>query len=138
MKKLFFLLSFIFIFQSCSSDENTDKQSSPINPPEWLIGTWVTYYDKEHKEIKDKFIITTNDIVEADNSTSSSWKTLWGNKEPIITTEEIFNANYYAFKWTESYQGQSVFSTGYFIKKTATSMMFNNYLDDEGILYYKQ
>ncbi|MFH6947317.1 hypothetical protein ACHRV6_02395 [Flavobacterium sp. FlaQc-51] len=38
MRKVYFLLNFILIFQSCSSDENSSK--SDFNVPQWLQGSW--------------------------------------------------------------------------------------------------
>lgn len=139
MKKLFFILFVTMLFSCSSSDSEDNNQiSSCINPPEWLIGTWVRYDNNEPDVIISKFIITTNNIVSFDYSTSTDWKTLYCNKEPIVTTSEVFESNYFKFTWSTNYSGISNTLNSYFIKQSnINKLMYNNYLDSDGILYTK-
>ncbi|MFY7935958.1 MAG: hypothetical protein ACOVOQ_01165 [Flavobacterium sp.] len=139
MNKLFFILIFSVLFSCSSSDsEESNQSSSCINPPEWLQGTWVKYDNNEPDVIVSKFVISADNIISFDYSNSTDWKIIYCDKEPIITTSEAFESTYYKFTWTTNYSGLSTTLNGYFIKQTVSNkMMYNNYLDDEGILYTK-
>lgn len=60
MKKLFLLFSFIYIFQSCSSDdssENGNNTNSNLHPPTWIQATW-----KDDLKVTG-YSFTNNDII---------------------------------------------------------------------------
>lgn len=139
MNKYFFILFFSILFGCTTSDsENENQASSCINPPEWLLGTWVMYDNNEPDVVISKFVITTNRIVNFDYSTSTDWKTIYCNREPTINTAEVYENNYYKFTWTSNYNGLSSTLNSYFIKQSdANKMIYNNYLDNQGALYTK-
>lgn len=139
MNKLFFILVSLILFSCSSSEDSGDSQTTTcINPPTWLHGTWVEYDTSEPDVIVGKFIISENNIISFDYSNSTDWKSIYCNKEPAIATSEAFENTYYKFTWTTSYSGISTTINGYFIKQPESNkMMYNNYLDDEGIVYTK-
>ncbi len=49
MNKLLLFSISLFVFLSCSKDDdtNTDQSNSQISPPEWLIGDWYQYETNE-------------------------------------------------------------------------------------------
>lgn len=58
MKKIYFVLSLVLIFQSCTSDDNSsDNGNSTLNPPKFIHGVW----KDELKVMGFKF--TADDII---------------------------------------------------------------------------
>ena len=44
MKKLFLILTIAILSVSCSSSDDSSNNSSQLNPPSWIQGTWAVVY----------------------------------------------------------------------------------------------
>lgn len=82
MKKMIFLFSLILLM-SCSKDD--DSSTSQINPPDWIIGTWLI--DDPYMTLGWRF--TSNDLIIIQNGIELSQK---GQLESIINSGEEASA----------------------------------------------
>lgn len=133
------LISISLNFMSCSnSDNETESQNgSCINPPEWLIGTWI-HYDGNIEENKN--IVSENNIISFDYDISRDLKEVYCNKEFAgITTEEEFGNDYYLFKWILTSGGTTIPNDQYYFRVDENTMKYSNWSDGEpSITYIKQ
>lgn len=137
---LFILLICLSLnFFSCSNndDENDTTNGSCINPPEWLIGTWI-HYDGDVEE--NKYIISENNIIEFTYDISRDLRETYCDKEFAgITTEQTFEDDYYLFKWILTSNGTTVPNDFYFFKVDSNTMNYSNWSDGTpSITYIKQ
>jgi hypothetical protein len=102
MKKLITLSILFLTIISCSSDDDDDvaiqNESNFINPPEWIIGTWLDESEPVSAQIGG-FQFTTNNLIflAADGNVLSNLKE--GLQESVdfgvITTNETITDTYY-------------------------------------------
>ena len=142
MKKttLFILLICLSLnYLSCSNndDESDTTNGSCINPPEWLIGTWI-HYDGNVEE--NKYIVSDNNIISFDYDISTDLRVAHCDKEFAgITTEEEFTSEYYLFRWILTSGGTSIPNDQYYFKIDENTMKYSNWEDGEpSITYVKQ
>jgi hypothetical protein len=101
MKKLITLSILFLTIISCSSDDDdvaSQNESNFINPPEWIIGTWLDESEPVFDQIGG-FQFTTNNLI----SLSADGNVLYNLKESlqesvdlsVITTNETITDTYY-------------------------------------------
>lgn len=103
MKKL---LGFIFLISlsisSCSSDnDNSTNNNSSINPPDWIIGTWLL----ENSSVDSGFKFTDNDICLINITTQACNKEtleLYENTEIYTNVDEVISNDFYSIEITIS------------------------------------
>lgn len=95
MKKIFGLILLIALsISSCSSDDdNSENNNSSINPPDWIIGTWLGEVDGINSGLGFKF--TSNDFCSVAGSQTACFAQSVNQSQGLITVEEdIDNENY--------------------------------------------
>lgn len=126
MRKIYFLLSLVLIFQSCSSDDNSSK--SDFNIPYWLQGIW-----KQDGGVTFNF--TTNDICSTYVGVAQCQEELinFARKGNIaVNVVEIITDNSYSAEIKYS-KGQS---TTYTFRKISTNKI--EYVNVAGSVLIKQ
>jgi hypothetical protein len=97
MKKIAYLILFFTFLNSCSKDDNSSSSSGySINPPSWIIGTWVQRSNGNiiagHKFTKnDHITISFGGIETSDKSAMDVYKNAGKNPK---TEEVITNSSY--------------------------------------------
>lgn len=110
MKFSFFLLLGLFLFSSCSSNDDVQPQEFLVNPPSWLFGSWYQYDDEgvestpmfrfsEHKIdlMNENFISLEDylDIQRQENPNSTINITESENNSSTYTVKVILNNQEY-------------------------------------------
>ncbi len=96
MRKIIGLIFVItFLFSSCSSsdDDNSGNNNSEINPPEWIQGTWLGFFDNINSGLGFKF--TSDDFCTVVSSQTSCWKGIVDQSQGlVVVSETVDNENY--------------------------------------------
>lgn len=127
MKNLFLsiaLFSLLFSFNSCSDDDgnkNDGGDSSSINPPAWIIGTW------KSSELGEthKFEFTKNNFIFTQLTTVYNFAEI--SKQNNYTVKETANS-------TDTYQIEKIFDSGTGVSAT-DSFKFIKVSDSEVTFY---
>jgi len=134
--KLSFLIVFIFLTIGCSSDDSSE--SNPINPPEWIIGTW---QNDVESTFDNKYIFSVNNIiVESLDGTQVNYSEQI--MSPDYDINEITNSNSeYAFKLSYPTSSTSLSDINFsfvFISNTQLIFSRSSSLDFYSSTYTKQ
>jgi hypothetical protein len=137
-KTTFFILLIItsLNFLSCSNnnDEGNSTSRSCINPPEWLVGTWIHYQGNVEE---NKNIVSKNNIISFDYDISTDLRIAYCDKGFAgITTEEEFTDKYYLFRWILTSGGTSIPNNQYYFKIDENTMKYSNWADGEPSITY--
>ena len=128
---------------STSDDGNNTNNTSCVNPPDWLIGTWVHYSNNGEVE-ENKFIVSEDNIISFDYYISTDWQVadcnnVIDNSMLRIEIEEFYTSEYYLFRKTQISGGISIPFNRYFFKVNTNTMNYSNWEDGEpSITYVKQ
>lgn len=144
MKKIIYLLFLTIIIISCSSSDSNNDSGGCLNPPGWLIGSWVKYYSNGMEiHISNRIVVTNDDVVYYDyNSdgtlatTPMSVKNSYCNNSLHVVNQEITN-EYYMWNFTF---GEAI-GYRYFYKLNETSFSYDNFAsgaDPDGSVYIKE
>jgi hypothetical protein len=145
MKKIITIVFVVSILLGCSSSDSDNSNSSDgcLNPPSWLIGSWVHYYTNGTESyISNKIVVTNNDVVYYDYQYDGnlagaplSVKDSFCENNFYVVSQES-NNQFYMWKYTF---GESI-SYNYFYKLSNTSFSYDNFAsgaDPNGFIYVK-
>ena len=145
MKKNIYLLFLTTIIISCSSSDNNNASSGCLNPPSWLLGSWVHYYSNGTETyIDSKIVITNNDVVYYDYQsdgnlagTPLSVKDSYCANSSLYVVNQESNNDFYMWNYTFA----STIAYHYFYKLSSTSFSYDNFAsgaDPDGYVYVKE
>lgn len=142
MREAMFYLSIMVMMFSCSSSDNGDSDNSLscVNPPDWLIGTWV-HYSNDGEVEENKYIVSEDNIIAFDYDISTDWQVadcnnIVDNSILTIEIEEFYTTEYYLFRKTQTSAGTSVPFNRYFFKVDNNTMNYSNWEDGEPSINY--
>ena len=100
MKKVLFLFVTLLMI-SCSSDDDSQTTNSFINPPDWIIGTWLDESEPAFSQIGG-FQFTHDNLIDLDANGDVFLNLKEGLQESVdagaITTNEIITNTVYELK----------------------------------------
>ncbi|MGY0408849.1 MAG: hypothetical protein ACWIPJ_10940, partial [Polaribacter sp.] len=131
MKKLLYMLSIFVMLFSCSSndDDNDASNTSCVNPPDWLIGTWI-HYSNDGEFEENKYIVSQDNIISFDYDISTDWQVadcdnVIDNSILTIEIEEFYTSEYYLFRKTQTTGGTTIPFNRYFFKIDNNTMNYS-------------
>jgi hypothetical protein len=145
MKRIISIIFLATIIISCSSSDNNNASSGCLNPPNWLIGSWVHYYSNGTETyIDSKIVITNNDVVYYDyQSDGNLARTPLSIKDSYCANSSLYIVNQESndefYMW--NYTFGSVIAYNYFYKLSSTSFSYDNFAseaDPDGYVYVKE
>ena len=85
-------IALLFLIVSCSKSDDDNVSASSINPPDWIIGTWMNSFDI------GGFRFSEDDVILVTTSSETSWKELVkiGENTPseFVVEESSFDSSY--------------------------------------------
>lgn len=100
--QLFFIFSLTLSIVSCSSNDDHIESNNFINPPDWIIGTWLDETDPDWAQIGG-FQFTNDNLLDISSDNTTVVTNLKeglqdGVNAGVISVDEVITSNKYELK----------------------------------------